>query len=244
MFPSFYWDVFFAVAGKPAAIRVLGLRQHIRRDRTAWLIGIVAVQSGLVAEPRIEQTLLRLGQVLMPSLTVSVVVQPLAAAKLRHLLAPFVGQDVALALQEFDGLFARKVKTVDAFRCEPAPLALSVFVFADHMAPSVAASAFGRGHADVAASDWPHASMRVDDLVDVGSVPDGLRVGMSEDLVLLIFAHAVEAVHRRCDPALFLGLFLAFAGNGATVAFRMTKEVVVVPEVFSGEDGASWATIG
>ena len=81
----------------------------------------MAVQSGLVAEPRIEQTLLRLGQVLMPSLTVSVVVQPLAAAKLRHLLAPFVGQDVALALQKFDGLLAREVEAVDAFRREPAP---------------------------------------------------------------------------------------------------------------------------
>ena len=121
---------------------------------------------------------------------------------------------------------------------------LAVFVFADHAAPPVSAGAFGRGHADVAASDRPHASVCVDDLVDVGAVSDGLRVGVAEELVLLRLAHAVEAVHRISDPALFLGLVLAFAWYGASVAFRMAQEVVVVPEVFSGEYGASWAAVG
>ena len=86
--------------------------------------------------------------------------------------------------------------------------------------------------------------MCVDDLVDVGAVSDGLRVGVAEELVLLRLAHTVEAVHRISDPALFLGLVLAFAWYGAAVAFRMAQEVVVVPEVFSGEDGASWAAVG
>ena len=180
----------------------------------------------------------------MPPLTPFVVAEPLLAAEFRHLLAPLVGQDVAFALQKLDGLFAREVEAVDAFGREPAPLPLSVLVSADHAAPPIAASAFGRGHMDIAAADWPHAAVRVDDLVDVGAVSDGLRVGMPEDLILLLFAHIVEAVHRTGDPALFLGLFLAFAGDGAAVAFRMAKEVVVVPEVFSGEYGASWAAVG
>ena len=180
----------------------------------------------------------------MSALAPFVVVEPLLASERWDLGSPVVGEDVALALQEFDGLFAREVEAVDAFGCESAVLLLSVLVFANHAAPSVAASAFGRGHVDVAVSDWPHAAVGVDDLVDVGAVSDCLCVGMSEDLVLLLFAHMVEAVHRTGDPALFLGLFLAFAGDGAAVAFRVSEEVVVVPEVFSGKDGASWAAVG
>ena len=88
-----------------------------------------------------------------------------------------------------------------------------------------------------------HAAFRVDDLVDVGPVADGLRVIRAEALVLLLMGEAFETLHRVADPSLLFGHALA-AGHVAAVAVRVAQEPLVEAEPLAGQQHASVAAAG